>query len=503
MNRAQKVLQGDSIVVGDGAMGTMLHSMGVSLSQSFDEFNISRSEMVSDVHRAYVDAGANLIETNTFGANRLKLDSYGLGSRTRDINLAGARLARECAGTRALIAGSVGPTGKLLHPLGQMTFDEVYEAFKEQISALCEGGVDLMIIETIQDLREMKAAIIAAQGVTDLPIICQMSFAQEGRTMMGTNPGTAAVVLEGMKPALIGTNCGTGPQDMLDVVRGMSPMSGLGITAQPNAGLPRFYEGRLMYLSTPEYMAGFARLFVEAGAVLVGGCCGTTPDHIRALAAAVAGMKRTERRATESVRLAGRSRYVQLTPTTPILMRTPVAFSKARPSSAQEHIDAEVRRGAQVVSISCDGVESACSLVESAQTTGDAAIYLTGSDPARIEQALRAVEGRAMVHCGDCEKVLPIAARYGAVVAADAAGQTPEGRLQSARGILHEAYKHGLSKADIIIKTNDLPTVAAVKSELGLSMLVDGIEDPSALRAFIEAGVEVVVGDPSTIGEVA
>lgn len=507
MNRAQEILLGDDIVVCDGAMGTMLHSLGASLSQSFDELNISRPDLVSSVHREYVDAGATIIETNTFGANPLKLQGYGLSGRAAEINAAGARLARECARSRAPVAGSVGPTGKLLQPLGPLTFDELHSAFREQIAALCEGGVDLLIIETMQDLREMKAALLAARCVADIPVVVQVSFSQEGRTMMGTDPATAAVVLSGLRPTLIGTNCGTGPQDMLDAVRAMSVVTSTGVTAQPNAGLPRFYEGRLLYLSTPEYMAGFGRQFVEAGAVLVGGCCGTTPEHIRALAAAVGGMKRERRAGSDGVRLASRSRIVALGVGKPVLFGRRSA-SDMTFAAQVESIEAQIRAGARVVYIACESDDSAGKLIEAAQTTGDAALCLSGTDAGVIERSLRLVEGRAAVLCGSNPELVPIAARYGCVVIADADGNSPEEQLACARQILRSAHEHGLSKTDIVIRTDSTSTedvlraVKLIRSDLGLSTLVEhgpdsirGDAAASVLKALVEAGVDAIAVD--------
>ncbi|MCX6375510.1 MAG: homocysteine S-methyltransferase family protein, partial [Armatimonadetes bacterium] len=273
-------LTADRIIVCDGAMVTMILSKGVPLGSSFDEVNVTQPAIVEEIHRAYLDAGAEIIETNTFGANRLKLETYGLGPNVREINIAGAMLARKCAGDRAFVAGSIGPTGRVMQPFGPLDFDEAFDVYREQVCALCEGGVDLLIIETMQDLREAKAALLAAKGCTEIPIVCQMSFSQEGKTMMGTSPEVAAAVLSAMGVRLVGANCSTGPQDMLDVIRAMAGVTDLGLSAQPNAGLPRLHDGRLIYLSTPEYMADYARQFAEAGAVLVGGCCGTTPDHI-------------------------------------------------------------------------------------------------------------------------------------------------------------------------------------------------------------------------------
>lgn len=456
MSRAQELLSGNRIIVCDGAMGTMLHSSGIPLGQSFDEINITRPEIVASVHGAYVDAGAEIIETNTFGANRVKLWSYGLSDRSTEINAAGARIAGECAGSRALVAGSVGPTGKLLQPLGPLSFDEAYEAFSEQISALCEGGVDLLIIETMQDLREMKAAILAARYVCDKPIVCQMSFAQEGRTIMGTDPATAAVVLEAFRPMLLGTNCGTGPQDMLDTVSAISSVSWVGISAQPNAGLPTFHEGRLMYLSTPEYMAGFACRFADAGVSLVGGCCGTTPEHTRALVEAVSGLKRHAVSTGSSVRLAGRSRIIELGDAT----------------------------SARITRVDC-GSGSAESQIELVQSDGDRALCLEGLHESSADRMLRLVEGRAMVRVGEKCRLMKAVARHGAVALVDVGTGSLEERLADARRTFDEAVRHGLGISDVVIRIGDavgadgtvnrdaLDFLRLVKSELKLATALD------------------------------
>ena len=456
MNLVEELLFGDKIILFDGAMGTMLHSSGVSLGQSFDETNVTRPEIVASVHRAYVDAGADVIETNTFGANRVKLGSYGLSGRSAEINAAAARIAGECAGDGVLVAGSVGPTGRLLCPLGPLGFDEAFEAFREQILALCEGGVHLLIIETMQDLREMKAAILAARSVCDKPIICQMSFAQEGRTIMGTDPATAAVVLEAFRPALLGTNCGTGPQDMLDTVSAMSSVARIGVSAQPNAGLPAFHEGRLMYLSTPEYMAGFGRRFVEAGAVLIGGCCGTTPEHTKALAEALSGLKRPAVLMGHSVRLAGRSRMVELGGPVPT----------------------------NVIRVDCSP-ESAESSIELAQSDGNAALCLEGLDESSAEGILRLIEGRAMVRVDDGFRLLGVVARHGAVALADVGDGSPEQRLERARQSLDQGIRHGLGVSDVVMRIGDcigvngaanqdaLRSMRLIKSELRLSSAID------------------------------
>ncbi|MDO8587845.1 MAG: homocysteine S-methyltransferase family protein [Armatimonadota bacterium] len=277
-------------LVCDGAMGTMLYSLGAAAGQSVDDLCLSDPDKVRTVHRAYVEAGAEIIETNTFGANRLMLEAHGLAAKTRSINLAGARLAKECANETVLVAGSIGPTGKLMSPYGPLTPDSATSAFQEQVEALCEGDVDLLFIETMSDIREAECALRAAKSVTpETPVVCQMSFAQEGRTMMGIDPAGAVRALEALGADVVGANCGSGPHDMWEVARQMVQVAKTPVIAQPNAGFPQFLYGRLVYMATPDYLADYAKRFVELGVAFVGGCCGTTPEHTRSIRTAVKG----------------------------------------------------------------------------------------------------------------------------------------------------------------------------------------------------------------------
>ena len=275
------------IVVCDGAMGTMLYSKGISLKRCFDELNLTMPQMVKEVHLGYVKAGAEVIETNTFGATRYRLQKSELGDKVSETNLTGVRLAREVAGDDLYVAGSVGPLGIRLEPLGSTSLEEAREAFREQIEALVEGGVDLIIVETMTDLNEAHQALLAARDVGTLPVAVQMTIQDEGATPSGTQPEDFTRQLDAWGADIIGINCSVGPAGVLDALERMAQVTGKKLSAQPNAGLPRTIEGRNFYLSSPEYMASFARRFIQAGARLVGGCCGTTPDHIRAIKAAV------------------------------------------------------------------------------------------------------------------------------------------------------------------------------------------------------------------------
>jgi methionine synthase / methylenetetrahydrofolate reductase(NADPH) len=285
------------VVLSDGAMGTMLYDAGVQLDDCFDELNLTNSALVASVHRAYLEAGADVIETNTFGGNRYRLNQWGLADRVRDINLRGVKIAREqreICGRPALVAGSIGPTTRTLAPYGTTTREKVQGAFREQIEALLEGGVDLLIIETISDLAEMELAVAAAQSVSDLPIVAFMTFGEDGRTIAGNNIDEVVRTLSDLDVAVLGANCSVGPQRILPVVQAMhdvlkSTEATSLVGTMPNAGWPANVGGRVIYPSSPEYFADFARQAIGAGARFVGGCCGTTPEHIRAMRAALDG----------------------------------------------------------------------------------------------------------------------------------------------------------------------------------------------------------------------
>ena len=274
-------------MVCDGAMGTILYSKGISLTRCFDELNLSSPQLVKEVHLAYVKAGAEILETNTFGASRARLEKHHQAEKVREINLAGARLAREVAGEDLYVAGSVGPLGIRLEPLGPTSLKEAREGFREQIAALAEGGVDLLIVETMSDPNEAHQALLAARDVCSLPVVVQMTVQDDGSTSIGALPEDFARKLDEWGADIIGLNCSVGPAAILEAIEIIAAVTGRKLSAQPNAGMPRTVEGRNIYLSSPEYLASYARRFIQSGARLVGGCCGTTPEHIKAIKAAV------------------------------------------------------------------------------------------------------------------------------------------------------------------------------------------------------------------------
>jgi homocysteine S-methyltransferase len=274
-----------SPVLCDGAMGTLLYAKGVFINRCYDELNLSQPDLIRGSHHEYLQAGAEIIETNTFGANAFRLARHSLADKVADINRAGARLAREAAKSFDVwVAGSVGPLGARIEPLGKTSFEEAREAFREQIEALVQGGVDLLMLETFGYLEEIHQAIFAAKDVSpSLLIIAQVTIDEDGNCLDGSDPETFGPKLAGWGADVIGCNCSVGPVAMLDAIERVRAVTSVPLSAQPNAGIPRSVEGRNIYLCSPEYMASYARKFVAAGARVVGGCCGTTPDHIRAM----------------------------------------------------------------------------------------------------------------------------------------------------------------------------------------------------------------------------
>ena len=271
----------------DGGMGTELYARGIPYEQSLEHQNVQEPALVERIHRAYLEAGAQILETNTFGANALRLGQYGLSDKVHVIARAGARLARaarEATGIDALVAGSVGPLGSLLEPYSALTLTQARLMFRQQIEALLEGGIDFLMLETFSDVREITAAIMAAREVSDLPIVAQMTFTEELLTPSGQSPESVAQILDGLGVDVIGVNCSVGPQSTLQIVEHMAQVTQRPLSAQPNAGFPAQVAGRLVYLTSPDYMAEYASRLIQAGARIVGGCCGTTPAHIAAVA---------------------------------------------------------------------------------------------------------------------------------------------------------------------------------------------------------------------------
>jgi methionine synthase / methylenetetrahydrofolate reductase(NADPH) len=289
-------LRDNEVILFDGGVGTYLYEKGIFINTCFDELNLINPDIVREVHRDYVNAGADVIETNTFGANRFKLAPHGLEKKVHDINLSGAALARAVAGDTTLVAGSIGPLGVQIEPLGKLSFDGARDAFREQAAGLLEGRVDLIILETFVLLPELMQAIGAIRELdSDIPVIAQVTISDDGNLVDSEALGAFARTVAEAKVDVIGLNCSLGPRAMLDALEKLKAFTSLPLSVQPNAGLPQRIGGRNIYMTSPEYMAEYAKRFIQTGAAVVGGCCGTNPDHIRAMRRAVRALQPAKR----------------------------------------------------------------------------------------------------------------------------------------------------------------------------------------------------------------
>jgi homocysteine S-methyltransferase len=289
----------------------MLYAKGVYINRCYDELNLSNPDLVREIHGEYIRAGADIIETNTFGATAHKLQQYGLEANMHEINAIAAKLAREAAKDRVYVAGAIGPLGLRIEPYGPTSFDEAKEMFRAQAVALLEGGVDLFVVETFSDVSEIREAIRAIRELCDLPIIAQMTIMTDGNTLFGTTPEVFTERLDQWGADVIGLNCGVGPAIILNALEKMRAVTKKKLAAQPNAGLPRDVQGRQFYMCSPEYMSKFAKRFIQAGAKFIGGCCGTTPSHIKLIADAVRAASPRAQRVTTSAP----AHVEQITPT--------------------------------------------------------------------------------------------------------------------------------------------------------------------------------------------
>lgn len=295
MKTFREKLEND-IIVFDGGTGTLLYEKGIYINRCFDELNITSPDLVAEVHKEYINAGADVVETNTYGANRFKLAPHGLEKKLYDINRRGAEIAKSVVGENGYVAGSIGPLGVQIEPLGKLSYDEAQEAFREQAIGLIDGGVDLIILETFSSVPEILQAIKAIRLLApDMPIVAQMTINEEGNLVNGAPLDTFIEQVEGLSVDAIGLNCSVGPKSMMDSLETMKPLTSLPISIQPNAGTPQNVGGRNMYMASPEYFAEYAKRFILSGASIVGGCCGTNPSHIRAIRRAVQALQPAKR----------------------------------------------------------------------------------------------------------------------------------------------------------------------------------------------------------------
>lgn len=477
------------MILFDGAMGTMLQQAGLPAGACPEAWCLVKPELVTAVHKKYVDSGATVIETNTFGASRPKLAHYGLGDSVKKICFAAVRAAREACQPNTRIAGSVGPTGQLLQPLGELAFEDAYQAFAEQISALDEAEVDYILIETIIDIQEMRAALLAAKAVSKKPVICQLTFEKDGRTVTGTDPQTAAVILDKLGADIIGANCSLGPSQLVAVVEAMSAGTSKPIIVQPNAGMPELEQGKTHYHMSPDEFAAWIPKLAAAGATYFGGCCGTTPEHIRAARHVLDHLQTSTKdrpQLDKAVILASRSQRVYIGkdyPTVVIGERINPTGRKAMAAELQagkfqavkREALAQVQAGATVLDVNMgvagiDQVPLMRRAVEQLAVMTKVPLAIDTTDPAALEAGLRTFPGRALVNSVSAEperleSFLPIAKKYGAAVLC--LPLTPGGvpataaeRVAIIHQIIAAAKDAGLAENDLLLDALTL-TVAA------------------------------------------
>ena len=477
---------GERIWVLDGGMGTMLMEKGVSVNFAPELLNVKNPEVIAEIHRTYVESGADIVETNTFGSNRIKLSHYGLEGKVKELTFSGVKIAKEAVEGKALVALSVGPTGQFVEPVGSISFDEMVDVFKEQISAGVEAGADMVLIETMSDVKEAKAAVIAAKEVSDLPVIVSMTYQEDGRTLLGTPPEVSAIVFEALDVAAIGANCSLGPEHFVEIIRRTAEITDVPIIVYANAGLPVVKEGKTVYPEPPEVFGRFAVEFVNAGANIIGGCCGTGPEHIKAIKRAVKDLKPIRRTPVKGFKAASRTDFViigsgfptriigeRINPTGRKKLQEELKSGKY--STVKDEARKQVEEGAELldVNVGVPGIDEAEVMEEALKVvmeTVNVPLMIDTKNPEAIERALKLSDGKPIVNsCSgekrDLETVLPLVKKYGAGVLILAIGdeglkRSAEERVDVIERILDRCRKYGIKDYSILVDVLNLAVSA-------------------------------------------
>lgn len=463
----------------DGAMGTMLQAGGLKPGACPELMNIEHPDVVKSIHEAYIKAGSTIIETNTFGASTIKLEHYGLADRMTELNTAAVKIAKSAAGKRAKVAGSMGPTGRFIQPLGDLDFEAAYQVFYEQSQALAAAGVDYFIIETCIDIQEMRAALLAAkEAAPKIPVICQLSYSEDGRTVTGTDPQSAAVILAAMGADIIGVNCSLGPEQLVPIVKTLAENCQVPISVQPNAGMPYLDNGETKFPMGAVEFGTWGRKLVEAGASFLGGCCGTTPEHIKELAKNVKNLAEPVRHNIKrQLMLASRSKTVVIDKDLP----TRLIGERINPTGRKK-LAAEIREGSLLsvkkeavnqtkagahlldVNMGVGGIDQAAAMkraISEISQISDAPLAIDTGDAKALEAGLRTYPGRALINSVSAEKdrlrdFLPLAKKYGAAILClpiteDGVPKTAKDRIAVVHTIIEAAKKHGLADGDFLL----------------------------------------------------
>ncbi len=538
----------EEILILDGAIGTELHKKGMKVGDCPEELNLTQPEIIKEIHQSYVQAGSDIIQTNTFGANRIKLDEYGLGDQVKLINTQAVRLAQQAANPETLIAASIGPTGKLLEPIGNLSFLEAYKIFSEQAIILEKAGVDLINIETMTDIQEAKAAVIAIKENTKLPVICHLTFEDSLKTMTGTDPLTAITVLEALDVDVIGANCSMGPAGLLQVIQEMNKYTNSYLSVEPNSGLPILDENnQTIFPMQAKTMAEYLESFVDSGINIIGGCCGSNPEYISIISKAVKDLKPTIKNNSQQTKLASRSQTVLIADDLP----TRIIGERINPTGRKE-LSAELKEGTMNiiaqeatsqnqagadildVNIGVPKIDQTATMkqaITAVQNIVNLPISIDTTNADVLEAALQTVVGKPLINSVTGEqksmaKVLPLAQKYGAAVLGltlDENGipKTAEGRLKIAEKIITHAEALGIKRENILIDTLVLTasaeqeriqeTIKAIRlikekfgvaTVLGVSNISFGLPartqvNTAFLAMAIQAGLNAPIMDPT------
>ncbi|MGE5328783.1 MAG: homocysteine S-methyltransferase family protein [Deltaproteobacteria bacterium] len=432
MNTFLKSLE-DKVLIFDGSKGAVLQKLGLEPGSCPESWNLYNSEKVKDIYQSYIQAGADVIQTNTFGANRAILERYNLAEKVDEINSASIKLAKEAAGNKAYVAVSIGPTGKLLEPSGDLSFEEAYDIFKEQIIAAAQSGADILNFETFTDLAEMRCAILASKENSNLPIIASMSFEANGYTMMGNTAASFAISCQSLGVDMLGVNCSTGPAEMVKIIQELKKFSNLPISAKPNAGIPEFINGKSVYTETPDNFRRYVKEFVDKGASLIGGCCGTTPEHISAIREELDKIIKScdiKKTPVKPSYISSSSKYIPVDMLKNVKAVPFVDSSNSESFVSSSFIDSAADRVMDIMSedydliyLSLDSIskqEYLAQAVKTIQTYVKLPLIIHSNSVKCIEKALRIYNGRAGIAVKDANdstfEIINLAHKYGCAI---------------------------------------------------------------------------------------
>ncbi|MBC7189930.1 homocysteine S-methyltransferase family protein [Candidatus Aerophobetes bacterium] len=484
----RELLEEKKIIFFDGAMGTSLEPY-LSPGELPENLNLSSPEKVKNVHLSYVKAGADVIETNTFGANRLKLERAGLDDKIKEVNFFGVKIAREAACNR-LVGASVGPLGELVRPWGNITGSQAFEIFKEQIEILAEAGADIIVIETMMSLKEAKIAAVAASQVCDLPIVCQLTFDERGKTLIGTGPQVAVLTLEAVKVDVIGANCSTGPDRMFPIARIMLSSSKLPLIFQPNAGKPYLEEGKTRFPMGPEEFSLWMRKFVQSGARIVGGCCGTTPSHIQQMIEKIGKIEVSFPLRKDILKgLSSRTQNYYLDRKKPLLLGVNISAEDFKDQNRLLEIIAKAEQaGCSFLNITLRDINTDFNtelLINTLQQNTALGITIDTENPAILEEALREFEGKPLVFLEkEDDNLLKIAEKWGADVGFNVHLDNKKSAAKNTREILEKCREKNFKnpmvrvifspfiKKDYAVK-EDLEEIQKILKEYSFEMIFD------------------------------